>query len=293
MIQDWFTPSQKWELALYRPTLSTGTWIIAVVGTKDERFSYTLSANLYDCPRNCSGHGWCNVTRHACSCQPGWGNSDCSLYQGALTPFLWTIQTIGANSYGYFIANVSQDYANKKIDMLILEDGGDSPATYPRVYIAFNRMPNSNNYDIASPLPSTQQYVIRVPHNDVQPGVWYIAVSNLAAASLTINIQLAWEGDCILDCSGHGNCNLSVCECSDGWSGSGCEVASSGGSSEEGVETGTIVALVIVFLLLGVALGIVVKRQFPGLCAKGDPTLQEAHRVNYSALGDEKNTTHY
>jgi len=122
---------------------------------------------------------------------------------------------------------------------------------------------------------------------------WYLGVSSYAYLPITVQVGWKLEGYCPNDCSQHGECFLNnyvpVCVCYSGWNGGGCDVTDSNMPTDDNVSNGVTVALVFVFLFLGVLVGIGIKAQFPQLCAKKDSgAIGDAQRVDYSAMGADK-----
>jgi len=185
---------------------------------------------------------------------------------------------------GYFAIYISETVASAPLDIVILVTGDPSlPLDYPQIFLASHRLPTSTNYDFSSSSPPTRNQTLRISHREVETGKWYIGVMNNAPTSMSILVHNYYEGTCAIpDCSGHGSCNQAVCRCNDGWAGVGCDVENSG--SSDNVEAGTVVAMVFVFLFLGVVSGIFIKRHWPNICAKSEGQLADTHRVNYEAL---------
>jgi hypothetical protein len=78
-----------------------------------------------------------------------------------------------------------------------------------------------------------------------------------------------------------------ACVCEPGWTGIGCDVASSSIKTVDVMDTGLIVGMVFLFLFIGVLTGILAKRQWPGLCARDSSSgATGGLRTSYNTLGD-------
>jgi hypothetical protein len=305
--QDFFTPDSQWSLTLMPPVLTTGYYIVAVVGYQDTVFDYVFRANLYDCPNGCSNHGYCNPSNHSCTCDENYGNLDCSLLEIPLNPNVPIPIIIFPYDIAYYAIDTTLQLADAHIDMLIQVTRDDPSGTYyPRLLInpGVLGIPTITNFVLSSPLPLSPNATLRVPAGlleDYPPvtgnySTWYIGISSYAPDFLKVHLLLTYEGYCPNDCSQNGDCVVDstynvYCVCNEGWFGGACDVtvAEMEANGSDDVETGVAVALVIVFMALGVVAGILVKRAFPNFLAASStqsyaPTAQ---RATYSAMSEE------
>jgi len=274
MVRDYSTPSQHWELVLSRPT--TGDWIIGVLGSQDEIFNYTISFKLCSCQKCCSGHGTCQSTfPPACVCDVGYtGTADCSAPTVALTPDNTVNITIDAYGVRYFRVDVTTAEEMAHMDMAVVAVQTNTGTQMIRMYASPFNFPSEQDYWYSSPLPVTFLAEVVVPHADLFQQTWYFAVYNKAGNVAVIYADLVYQGWCPC-ASGQGTCpeqTPALCVCNGGNKGAACDI---GSTDESGVSVGTVVAVVIVLFAVGIAIGIIVKRQYPQLCArKGDIRLQ-------------------
>jgi hypothetical protein len=270
LTRDTSTPSQRWELDIFPPLLQTGVWIVGITGSRDMPFNFTLTANTCDCPKCCSGHGTCNPTSGMCSCSPGYAGLDCSASTIELADDVGVNVTVDPNGgVRYLHITVPAAVALSHVDMEINAENQGSNSTI-RVYASPDQVPTQSAYQFMSPLPDVQSPEVVVPHADLQSTSWYIGVWNFNSKSQTVLVTVGYEGWC--PCvQGQGYCTEAepaTCICVDKWQGAACDVAISSGSSG-GVEVGAVVAMVIIFTLLGVGAGIFLKHKRPEFCERG------------------------
>jgi len=273
IVRDLNTPSQTWELMVEPPTLQNGVWIVGVQGSADQFFTFSLWARLCDCPKCCSGHGTCQhaLPTDYCICDAGYtGTADCSASPVTLnvtTPLNITVDANGGSRM--FVIHVPYEFAIEHVDMEVTASRYGSANTGIRLYAMPESYPTESNYWFVSAQPDNQDAEIIVPHADLYESLWYVGVWNYANIAVNVNMELHFEGWCpCLENNGHCiEAAPATCFCNSGWQGTACDVAIPS-SSSGGVETGGVVAMVIIFTLLGVAIGIFVKHKKPDLCEK-------------------------
>jgi len=273
MVRDFNTPSQRWELIVEPPVLQDGVWIVGVQGSADQFFSFTITARVCDCPKCCSGHGTCQnaLPQDYCVCDHGYqGTTDCSASTSYLIPNAPLNLTVDANGgTRFFEVDVPHEFAVAHVDMMInaMRHGDGSDGI--RLYASPQFFPSESNYWFVSQLPISDTAQIIVPHADLYHDLWYIGVWNYANQPVPVSIELGYFGFC--PCTfGQGYCLAgapATCFCNPGWQGAACDVKAPS-SSDDGVETGGVVAMVIIFALLGVAVGIFIKHKKPELCER-------------------------
>jgi hypothetical protein len=205
-----------------------------------------------------------------CSCSPGYAGLDCSASTIELADDVGVNVTVDPNGgVRYLHITVPAAVALSHVDMEINAENQGSNSTI-RVYASPDQVPTQSAYQFMSPLPDVQSPEVVVPHADLQSTSWYIGVWNFNSKSQTVLVTVGYEGWC--PCvQGQGYCTEAepaTCICVDKWQGAACDVAISSGSSG-GVEVGAVVAMVIIFTLLGVGAGIFLKHKRPEFCERG------------------------
>jgi len=256
--------SNFWQLEIMEG-IQQGDYILAVVGSLDTTFKFSVEFNVYDCDHNCSGQGTCNPVTHVCTCADGYGDLDCGEYTRPLS-FGSPLQAyVAPNQISYFVVNISSAETLSEIDLLF-EVIENDPNYYPRIYgsPAIMGVPTITNHLYASPLPLSSLESIRVPAyvlNEYGPGTWYFGISSFSPVAFEVTIQASLEGYCPDDCSGNGKCYVdpntfrSTCQCDSGWVGGACDTLNSDITSDN-VDTGLFVGLIFVFLFIGFLVGL-------------------------------------
>jgi len=293
IVQDITSPSTHWELEVMYPKLTPGYWIVAVVGSWDTTFNYNLQVNIFDCDHNCSSHGVCSPSNNTCTCNPGYGDTDCSLEELQLvtgTPFNAKIPPY---STSYFTIVVPSFIGH--VDLIATVDCF-SPF-YPLVLInpAASGVPTESKNLYSSPLPQTQLTSLRVSAYSIETAnssKWYLGVVSYGWGTMDVNITVTYDGYCPNDCSNNGVCVVSetsiYCNCTAGFEGGGCDVMVGSNSSSDGVDDGTFAGIVIAFVFVGLVLGYGIKTKFPQLCQSKSERLTSTttHQTQYSAISE-------
>jgi len=253
-----------WELTIEPPTLKQGTWIIAVVGSQDQLFNFTMQARYCDCPSCCSDHGACLPAFPAdvCQCDAGYtGLPDCSAPVNSLSPESPITETVGSYSFHYIQIFISSKYLSTRVDLEVdAQKDTDATPTYNqlRLYASPQNLPTQADYWFASPLPMGASASLIIPHAELGTGNWYFGVFNSAPIPANVTMMGVLKGYCACGTAGHGSCNgpdHAICVCESGYLGSSCDVT----ESNSGVEVGTVVAVIILLFVVALVGGICAK----------------------------------
>jgi len=244
------------SLMLRPPLLAATTYLVAVVGSKDQVLDFFISFQLYDCPNDCNHHGSCNAEIHVCTCEPDWDvANDCSVYEQPLTPGPAFNITVGGQETFYVSVDVPQAISDQFVDLEVMIY--PSSTQFPLVYVKHDKLPTETDYDFTTSQPPANPLIIYVPHASLLSGTWYFGLTNTYANDVDLQITVQYKGYC--DCE-KGMCNTStyLCDCDAGWMGATCDIGPAGASS--GVDPGIVAFLVLLFLALGVVGGIFAMR---------------------------------
>jgi len=234
----WYGEKNDIQLTLSKDDVTDGEWFISIAKSQGEASiatPFTISVNTYDCLSNCSGHGKCNPTSHSCTCDPeyqGHFRSDCSVRAQDLTTQSSLKATIEKYDTLYLSIDVTADQLNKELVLQTVTKQQNNSYAYPRLYMSHNVLPNRSNHDAASPLPreSVGELIIS-PHN-LKMGKYYVAIPNTRSLPLTVDIKMLFRDN---KCPSPSTVDP--------------------GASSEGVGTGTVVFLSILFLVIGGGIG--------------------------------------
>jgi len=206
-----------------------------------------------------------------CKCEAAYaGTIDCSQPTLQLFPEQTLNITVDPGTTRQFHVIVSDADAKAHQDMMVIaiQTNGVKGADSLRLYTSPISQPTTTDYWYASPIPLSNEAQLVVPHGDLWENTWFFMLDNEDLVNqAVVFIDLVFEGWC--PCSeSHGTCSVdspAICTCNSGYQGAACDVKT--GDTGD-VPVGTVVAVVIVLFGVGIAFGILIKRQKPDLCSR-------------------------
>jgi len=248
--------------------LTTGTWIIGFFRQRVSRteMNYQLVVNLNNCPQGCSGHGQCDDETHVCACDVGFrARPDCSQQDERLVDGVVTDLSLQSYEMKYFHINVPKEVAAGMVELVVeSKQQGD---IHPMLYMAHERAPARLDAEFVS--PGGNITIITLSPSELLKGTWYLGLNNMNYEVLNTSLSFHFRGICLNGCSGQGTCDVmkgAICVCNEGFLGGDCSVNEE--DFEEGgggVGGGTVFFLILLFSVLGVGLGIYIKKSKPDL----------------------------
>jgi len=190
----------------------TANWYIGVYGFLETTFTITatISGECADL-NNCNGHGQCVGTRQ-CRCDAGWSGTDCS--KGVVTISLNSpVQgSVVRGEWSYFQITITH---NNLLRIIVNEttDNGDVD-----LYVKYDAIPTLWSFDYRD---TTVQRNVVLNITEPSLGTWYIGMYGYRNTSFMLTVSTA--SSCPSQCSLHGTCQGSSCNCDTGFSGIACE----------------------------------------------------------------------
>ena len=166
------------------------------------------NCSIAECPKNCNGHGACDITSGNCNCDPGWEGRSCAIKQ--------------------CLGNCTAGQGECNDGVCVCYDGwaGENCELYTCKHECFRdeghgECDSENQRCICSPYWTGDDCSLALCPNDcsghgacLDGGCMCDAGWSDAACASKL---------CMGDCSGHGTCAAGECECQTGWEGSECQ----------------------------------------------------------------------
>eukprot|EP01095_Lingulamoeba_sp_RSL-Kostka_P003753 TRINITY_DN1476_c0_g1_i1.p1 TRINITY_DN1476_c0_g1~~TRINITY_DN1476_c0_g1_i1.p1 ORF type:complete len:581 (+),score=207.41 TRINITY_DN1476_c0_g1_i1:44-1786(+) len=210
-----FTLDLDFEVSVENPT--SGIYYAGVYGFRNCNYDLDFVLDYDDsssCINNCSGRGSCNDGE--CSCNAGWAGNDCSKEITNITDGQIRHDSVGNKEWNYYSFE-SSVFVGGPAPTIKIEVNQTSPGDSD-LYVAYERIPTLYDFDLRD---ATLQVNYFVSGANPQAGTYYIGVYGYSGCDY--NIRSATEQSCPSQCSRHGVCSGSICQCDNGYSGTACE----------------------------------------------------------------------
>jgi len=190
---------------------------IGVFGFKPTNFTLFISyhSRQDECVDECNNQGDCR--RGTCHCYQGFAGSSCQ-------HSVESISTSGSEVTGY-VARRSWKFYQVEIlggnflSVDVVETGG--PENDVDVFLRYDEIPSRAEFDSKNDMLSSN---FSITVSEPALGTWYIGFYGFAESNYTAVFKWGDMGSgCASNCSLHGSCFGSFCECYDYFQGSECE----------------------------------------------------------------------
>jgi EGF-like domain len=195
--------------------VENGVWYAGVYGYHQCGFSIKVQLDG-SCPSSCSGHGTCNAG--TCSCNSGWSGEACDVQDSEMVLGQYYDATAETGTWRYYFVAASDDWESLDFDMTQPSGQGDCD-----LYVRVGGRPTMFRYDFAN-LTTAATSTVRV--SEVRSAIYHVGVYGYVGCTYRLRAQKttpSGPSDCANQCSMHGSCSRSQCECRSAFVGQQCE----------------------------------------------------------------------
>lgn len=182
---------------------------------------FSIEVTSGQCPGGCSGHGTCISTSgtYGCSCNAGWGGSDCSTAVTALIQGSVHYDNVDSGKWKYFSLTVGRGFDDLQV-VLNSTSGVDVD-----IYLRFGDLPTWYLFDAAD-LSLSADVALALENPSL--GTYYIGVFGYSSGTSSFQLTYHLLEDCPSACSDHGYCLSNQCQCYFGFTDNVCGTMNSG-----------------------------------------------------------------
>jgi hypothetical protein len=193
----------------------TGVWYIGAYGYASTTFSIRINVSGTQCPtyNNCNPpKGQC-VGPDQCQCTENYVGPDCSQQAMQLRPDVSVNGNVTIRKWVYYFINVTS-----QTNTLVFALNQSRADIDLDLYVRFGNVPTLDQWDYRD-INMVQNFTLTILNTQV--GVYYAGIYGYTAGSFSLKASVS--ANCLNQCSKHGLCSGTTCNCNSGYSGRECE----------------------------------------------------------------------